>query len=100
MFSSLIMLSISLQKPTSFMIYLETSEKEIAFTWMGRLVADALIILFVASMGLPGKIMAIVTSFFFFVTFGLAQHRPDIFRDLFRAHQNDPSLGESYDAAP
>ena len=100
MFFSLIMLSISLQKPGSFMIYLETSEKEVAFTWVGRLFADALIILFVASFGLPGKIMAIVTLFFFLVTLGIAKHRPDIFRDLFRAHEQDPSLGESYNVAP
>lgn len=82
------------------MIYLETTEKEIAFTWMGRLVADALIILFLVSFGLPGKIMAIVTSFFSFLTLGIAKHRPDIFRDLFRAHEKDPSLGESYNVAP
>mmetsp|Transcript_9591 Transcript_9591/g.14383 ORF Transcript_9591/g.14383 Transcript_9591/m.14383 type:complete len:144 (+) Transcript_9591:104-535(+) len=100
MFFSLIMLSISLQKPGSFMIYLETSEKEVAFTWVGRLFADTLIILFVASFGLPGKIMAIVTLFFFLVTLGIAKHRPDIFRDLFRAHEQDPSLGESYNVAP
>ncbi len=96
MFFSLIMLSITLQKPGSFMIYLETTEKEVAFTWMGRLVADALIILFVYSFGLPGQIMAVVTLVFFLVTLGIAKHRPDIFRDLFRAHEQDPSLGESY----
>jgi len=89
------MLSISLQKPESFMIYLEETEKQIAFTWMARMVADVLIALFVASMGLPGTIMAIVTSFFFLVTLGLAKKRPDIFRDLFRAHEKDPSLGGS-----
>eukprot|EP00984_Skeletonema_dohrnii_P025843 scaffold15019_cov130-Skeletonema_dohrnii-CCMP3373.AAC.6 len=75
-------------------------EKEVAFTWVGRLFADTLIILFVASFGLPGKIMAIVTLFFFLVTLGIAKHRPDIFRDLFRAHEQDPSLGESYNVAP
>ena len=35
------------------MIYLETSEKEVAFTWVGRLFADTLIILFVFQMSLP-----------------------------------------------
>ena len=84
------------------MVYLETTEKEIAFTWMGRMVADILICLFVASMGIVGKIMAGVTAFNFCVTLGLAKQRPDIFRDLFRKHENDPSLGtkESYNAAP
>ena len=96
MFFSLIMLSITLQQPKAFMIYLETSEKEVAFTWMGRLIADTMIILFVASFDLPGQIMAIITLVFFLVTLGIAKHRPDIFRDLFRANENDPSLGGSY----
>ena len=82
------------------MVYLETTEKEVAFTWMGRLVADALIILFVASFGLLGEIMAIVTLVLFLVTLGIAKQRPDIFRDLFRAHERDPSLGESFNSAP
>lgn len=101
---SLLMLAISLQKPQSFMIYLETTDKEIAFTWMGRMVADLFICLFLASMGIVGKIMAGITAFNFCVTLGLAKNRPDIFRDLFRANDNDPSLGTgedaSYNAAP
>ena len=100
MVCSLFMISITLQKPSSFMIWLETSDKDIAFTWMGRLVADTMIILFVASFGLAGHIMAIVTLVFFLVTLGIAKHRPDIFRDLFRANDNDPSLGESYNIEP
>jgi len=36
------------------------------------------------------------TLVFFLITLGIAKHRPDIFRDLFRAHEQDPSLGESY----
>lgn len=94
---SLCMMFISLQKPEKLMIYFEMTGKEIVFTWRMRSVADILQILFLVAFGLTGKIMAIVTAVLLVLVYTLAQQRPDIFRELFRAHAGDPQVGEGAD---
>mmetsp|Transcript_18157 Transcript_18157/g.42332 ORF Transcript_18157/g.42332 Transcript_18157/m.42332 type:complete len:158 (-) Transcript_18157:77-550(-) len=94
---SLCMMFISLQMPEKLMIYFEMTGKEIVFTWRMRSVADIVQILFLVAFGLMGKIMAIVTAVLLVLVYTLAQHRPDIFRELFRAHAGDPQVGEGAD---
>lgn len=96
---SLFMLSITLQQPEKLMVYCEMSGKEIVFTWRMRTTADIIQIIFLISFGRLGQIMAIVTGFFLFVAFSLAKKRPDIFRELFRKHADDPQVGEDDNAA-
>ena len=38
--------------------------------------------------------MCIITLMFLGAARGLAQRRPDIFRELFRPHETDPEFGE------
>lgn len=38
--------------------------------------------------------MCIITLIFLGAARGLAQRRPDIFRELFRPHESDPEFGE------
>ena len=94
MITSACMLTISMQQPEQFMVYLEMSGKEIVFTWRMRMLADIIQILFLISCGIFGQIMAILTGVMLFVAFTLAQKRPDIFRELFRKHAGDPAVGD------
>ena len=89
-----IMLSITLQQPESLMVYFEVSGHTIVFTFLTRTLCDLTICVLLLGMGLPGQIMAIVTLMFLGAARGLAQRRPDIFRELFRAHESDPEFGE------
>lgn len=94
MVTSACMLTITMQQPEQFMVYLEMTGKEIVFTWRMRMLADIIQILFLISCGLFGQIMAILTGVMLFVAFTLAQKRPDIFRELFRKHAGDPAVGD------
>lgn len=87
---SCIMLTITLQRPESLMIYFETTNAEYVFSWRMRSLADIIQVLFLVACGLFGCIMAIVTGAFTVLAFTLAKKRPDIFRALFRKYAGDP----------
>lgn len=97
-----LMLSITLQQPESLMVYFEVSGHTIIYTFLTRSICDITISIILFGMGLPGKVMAVITIMFLGAARGLAQRRPDIFRELFRPHESDPEFGEvghSYEEA-
>jgi uncharacterized membrane protein len=96
---SSIMLSISLQQPESLMAYLEISGHTIVFTFLTRTICDLTVCVILLGMGLPGQIMAIITLMLLGSARGLAQRRPDIFKELFRPHESDPEFGEDENGA-
>lgn len=89
-----LMLSITLQQPENLMVYFEVSGHTIIYTFLTRSVCDLTICILLFGMGLPGKIMCVITLMFLGAARGLAQRRPDIFRELFRPHESDPEFGE------
>jgi hypothetical protein len=91
---SSVMLVITLQKPESLMVYFEVSGHTVVFTFLTRTICDLTLCVLLLGMDLPGKIMAIITLLFLGTARGLAQKRPDIFRELFRQHESDPEMGE------
>jgi hypothetical protein len=91
---SCIMLSITLQQPESLMVHFEMQGHTIVFTFLTRTICDLTLCVILLGMGLAGKIMCIITLVFLGAARGLAQRRPDIFRELFRPHESDPEFGE------
>ena len=88
------MAMITLQQPEKLMVYLEVTGKDILFTFRTKTVADLIIALHIFGYGLAGRIMALITTVFLAASYTLAQKRPDVFRELFRAHDSDPELAE------
>ncbi|KAL7521071.1 hypothetical protein ACHAWX_007317 [Stephanocyclus meneghinianus] len=91
---SSVMLSITLQQPESLMVYFEVSGHTVVFTFLTRTICDLTLCVLLLGMDFPGQIMCIVTLVFLGAARGLAKRRPDIFRELFRAHASDPEFDE------
>ncbi|KAL3798406.1 hypothetical protein HJC23_005059 [Cyclotella cryptica] len=95
---STVMLSITLQRPERLMVYFEVSGHTIVFTFLTRTICDLTLCVLLLGMGFPGQIMCIVTLAFLGAARGLAKRRPDIFRELFRAHASDPDFDAGEDS--